>query len=102
MPVLLQTLQDQITIATQSEDHANNAERAIYALGEFATNMEEYEIKPYLNRSLEICLAYLNGPTQHRKIKYMALTALSPIIICAEHNILAKRDELLQSFFNTI
>lgn len=64
--------------------------------------MEEYEIKPYLSRSLDICLAYLNGPTQHRKIKYMALNALSPIIICAEHHILPRRDELLQAFFNTI
>ena len=47
-------------------------------------------------------MAYLNGPTQHRKVKYMALTALSPIIIAAEHNILPTRDALLQSFFNTI
>ena len=47
--------------------------------------MEEYEIKPYLNRGLEICMAYLNGPTQHKKVKYMALTALSSIIIAAEH-----------------
>ena len=32
----------------------------------------------------------------------MALTALSPIIIAAEHNIIPTRDALLQSFFNTI
>ena len=61
MPVLLQVLQGQVEIATQSEEHATNAERAIYALGEFATNMEEYEIKPYLAQSIEICMAYLNG-----------------------------------------
>lgn len=64
--------------------------------------MEEYEIKPYLSRCLEICMAYLNGPTQYRKVKYMALSALSPIIIAAEHHILPTRDALLQSFFNTI
>ena len=75
----------QIDLATRSEEHATNAERAIYALSEFAANMEEYEIKPYLDRSLAICMEYLNGPTQHRKVKYMALTALSSIIIAAEH-----------------
>lgn len=32
----------------------------------------------------------------------MALSALSPIIIAAEHNIMPTRDALLQSFFNTI
>ena len=64
--------------------------------------MVEYEIKPYLGRALEICMSYLNGPTQHRKVKYMALTALSAIIIAAEFQILPMRDTLLQSFFNTI
>lgn len=102
MPVLLQVLGEQIELATTSEDHATNAERAIYALSEFAANMVEYEIKPYLGRALEICMSYLNGPTQHRKVKYMALTALSAIIIAAEFQILPMRDTLLQSFFNTI
>ena len=102
MPVLLHVLQEQIETATQSEEKASNAEKALFALGEFSTHMEEYEIKPYLQRCLELCMAYLNGPTQHRKVKYMALTALSPIIIAAEHNILPTRDALLQSFFNTI
>ena len=64
--------------------------------------MEEYEVKHYLNRSLEICMAYLNGPNQQRKVKYMSLTALSSLIIAAEHHILPTRDALLQSFFNTI
>ena len=95
MPVLLQVLQDQIESATQSEEQASNAEKAIYSLGEFATNMEEYEIKPYLARCLEICMAYLNGPNQYRKVKYMALSALSPIIIAAEHHIMPSRDALL-------
>lgn len=102
MPVLLTVLQNQIEIATTSEEHASNAERAIYALSEFAANMVEYEIKPYLAKALEICMAFLNGPTQYRKVKYMALTALSAIIIAAEFQILPMRDPLLQSFFNTI
>lgn len=63
MPVLLQSLTELIELAPQSEAYATIAERAIYALGEFATNMEEYEIKPYLTQCLTICLAYLNGPT---------------------------------------
>jgi len=49
-------------VATQSEEHASNAERAIYALGEFATNMEEHEVKPYLVKSVQICQAYVAGP----------------------------------------
>ena len=32
----------------------------------------------------------------------MALTALSPIIIAAEHHIMPTRDALLEAFFNTI
>ena len=95
MPVLLQTLQDLAELATTSEEKASNAEKALYALGEFATNMEEYEMKPYLARCLEVCLVYLNGPNQYRKVKYMALTALSPIIIAAEHHIIPSRDALL-------
>ena len=62
MPVLLQVLQDQVEIATQSEEKATNVEKAIYALSLFATNFSEYSIKPYLARSLDICMAYLNGP----------------------------------------
>ena len=48
MPVLLHVLQEQIETATQSEERASNAEKALFALGEFSTHMEEYEIKPYL------------------------------------------------------
>ena len=48
MPALLTVLQEQIDFATQSEEKASNAEKAIFALGEMATNMEEYEIKAYL------------------------------------------------------
>ena len=64
--------------------------------------MEEYEIKPYLQRNVEICMAFINGPTQYRKVKYMALTALSAIIIAAEHQILPYMQALLQTFFQTI
>ena len=64
--------------------------------------MQEYEIKPYLSKSLEICIGYLQGPNQHRRVKYMALNALAPIITAAEHNILPMRDTLLQIFLTTI
>ena len=52
MPVLTQVLQSQVEVATQSEEHASSAERALFALGEFATNFEEYELKPYLESSI--------------------------------------------------
>ena len=59
MPVLTNVLQSQVQIAVQSEEHASSAERALFALGEFATNFEEYELKPYLASSIQIILAYL-------------------------------------------
>mmetsp|Transcript_39272 Transcript_39272/g.51389 ORF Transcript_39272/g.51389 Transcript_39272/m.51389 type:complete len:237 (-) Transcript_39272:402-1112(-) len=102
MPVLLQVLQSQVEIATKDEEHANHAGRALRALGEFAGAMEEYEIKSYLQQSVEICMAYLTGPNQYRKTKYMALDALSPIIIAAEHQIMPFQQGLLQAFFTTI
>lgn len=39
MPVLLAVLRSQIDIATQDEEHANHAERALRALGEFSGAM---------------------------------------------------------------
>ena len=102
MPVLLQVLQGQVEVATQSEEHANYAERALRALGEFAGSMEEYEVKQYLQSGVDICLAFLLGPNQLRKVKYMALDALSPLIIAAEHQIMPMQQALLQAFFTTI
>ena len=47
-------------------------------------------------------MVYLNGPNFFHKVKVMVLTALSPIIIAAEHHIIPARDALLQSFMKTI
>ena len=77
-------------------------EKALYTLGEFTTNMQEFEIKVYLNRSLEICMAYLQGANQHHRVKFMALEALAPIITAAEHNIIPTRDNILQILSTTI
>ena len=61
MPVLVQLLEGQVAAATQSEDQADSTERAIYALAEFTASMEVYEVRPYLNKLVEICMTFLNG-----------------------------------------
>ena len=61
MPVLTDVLKSQVQIALQSEECACSAERALFALGEFATNFKENELKPYLETNLQIILAYLQG-----------------------------------------
>jgi hypothetical protein len=48
--------------APKSQDASLTAEKALYAMAEFAANMEEHEINPYLIAGLEVILKYLNGP----------------------------------------
>ena len=102
MPVLTKVLEGQIVFATQSEENSKSAARAVFALSEFIANMEDYDMKPYLQSSLKLCLTYLNDPKQHREIKYGVLQALSSIIIAADSIILPNRDELLKSFIDIL
>ena len=39
-------------------------------MAEFAANMEEYEINPYLMTGMEVILKYLNGPGQKRGVRF--------------------------------
>ena len=62
MPCLLQMLISYIEEAPKSQDASLTAEKALYAMAEFAANMEEHEINPYLIAGMEVILKYLNGP----------------------------------------
>ena len=79
-----------------------STERAIYALAEFTASMEMYEVKPYLERTVQICLAYLNGQGQKRGVRYQSLNALSAIITAGEESIMPMRDTLLQTFYGIV
>ena len=85
MPSLFQMLQSYIQQATKDQDSAQTAEKALCALTQFASQMDDTDIKPYLKAGLEIIDAYMNGPNQKPKVKFQALCALSPFIIAAEH-----------------
>ena len=98
LPVLFNVLEEYQTLATQSDEHAHSASRAISALSEFIANMEDYDVMPHLERSLQICSVYLTGEGQRREVKYETLKALSSIIIAADETIMPKRDDLLNAF----
>lgn len=61
MPVLLKLLFDQLDSALQSSDHALSAEKSLFALAEFAANMEQHEIKPYIQNIWELTLKFINN-----------------------------------------
>jgi hypothetical protein len=50
-------------------------------MAEFAANMEEHEIKPYLQSGMQVILSYLNGPGQKRSVRYQALNCMSAYIL---------------------
>ena len=60
-PCILTMLENQVEIAVTNSDHALTAEKSLYAMSEFAANMEDHEIKPYMRRGLEVIAKYLNG-----------------------------------------
>jgi hypothetical protein len=78
-------LESYIQRATQGNDHALTAEKALYAMAEFAAPMDETEIKPFLQKGLQIIDAFMNGPGQKRGVRYHALGALSKFIIVSRH-----------------
>ena len=56
-------------------------------------------MKPYLARTVQICLTYVNGQGQKRGVRYQSLNALSAIITAGEESIMPMRDALLQTFY---
>lgn len=102
MPCLFQMLQSYIDQATTSQDHALNAEKALFALAEFASQMEDSEIKPYVETGLKIIDSYLNGAGQKRSVRYQALNCLSAYILASQHLIHPYMTNLLQNLHQII
>ena len=61
MPSIFQMLENYASRATTSEDHALNAQKALYAMSQFVCQMDDSEVKPYLEKGLKIIDIYLNG-----------------------------------------
>jgi hypothetical protein len=61
MPCLLKMVKEQVALATESNEHALTAEKALYAMSEFASQMDDVEISIYLKTGLEIIDVCING-----------------------------------------
>lgn len=99
MPCLLNVLKSQIDVATTSNEHSLTTAKAIYALSEFAANMEESEVKPYLEESIKVLVSYITGPAQKRDTRFHALEALSNVIAAAQNLINPYREDLINTLF---
>ena len=83
MPCLLKVISAQLANATKSADHARSPEKALFALSEFSTNMEEHEIGPYLHQATELVVVCATSADQKRAVRGQALNALGSIITAA-------------------
>jgi len=88
-----------IEAATKSQDASLTAEKALYALAEFAANMEEHEVSPYLINGMEVILKYVNGNNQKRGVRYQALNCMSAFILASGHLIVPFMLPLLEILF---
>lgn len=68
-------------------------------MAEFASQMEDSEIKPYLHTGLEIINAYLNGPSQKRSVRFQSLNCLSAYILASQHLIIPYMKDLLDNLY---
>ena len=102
IPCIFTMLQSYIVKATESQDHALTAEKALFAMAEFASQMEDSEIKPYLHTGLEIIKAYLNGPGQKRSVRFQSLNCLSAYILASQHLIIPYMKDLLDNLYQII
>lgn len=85
--------------ATKSQDAALTAEKALYAMAEFAANMEEHEVSPYLVTGMEVVLKYLNGPGQKPGVRFNALNCMSAYILASGHLIVPHMLPLLEILY---
>lgn len=63
-------------------------QKGLFALHEFATNLDTIEIRPYLDELVNLLLSYINSHQFNRDIKYWALNALGSVVSCACKRIL--------------
>jgi hypothetical protein len=85
--------------ATKSQDASLTAEKALYAMAEFAANMEEHEISPYLMAGMDVILKYLNGPGQKSGVRFNALNCMSAYILASGHLIVPHLVPLLEILY---
>lgn len=85
LPNLYQMLFNYKDQAITNSDSAQTAEKGLCALSQFAGQMDDSEIRPYLKTGLELIDAYLNGAGQKPKVRFQALMALSAYILTSEH-----------------
>lgn len=71
-------------------------------MAEFAANMEEHEIKPYIIPGMEVILKYLNGPGQKRGVRFHALNCMSGYILAAGHLIVPHMVPLLEILYQIV
>jgi|LauGreDrversion4_2_1035121.scaffolds.fasta_scaffold885723_1 hypothetical protein len=88
--------------ATKSHDASLTAEKALYAMAEFAANMEEHDINPYLISGMEVILKYLNGPGQKSGVRFNALNCMSAYILASGHLIVPHMVPLLEILYQIV
>jgi hypothetical protein len=88
--------------ATKSQDASLTAEKALYAMAEFAANMEEHEINPYLLSGMDVILKYLNGVGQKRGVRFHALNCMSAYILASGHLIVPHMVPLLEILYQIV
>jgi hypothetical protein len=64
-------------------------------MAEFASQMEDSEIRPYVKTGLEILDVYLNGQNQKPRVRYQALNCLSAYILASQHLIVPYMEALI-------
>ena len=101
-PCILQMLESQVELAVTSSEHALSAEKSLYAISEFAANMDDTEVKPYIRRGLELISKYLNGKGQKRSVRYQSLNALSAFINAGQHLIVPYMVGLLENLYEIV
>jgi importin-4 len=102
MPCLLQMVASQVEIATTTNEHGLTAEKALFGMAEFASQMDDVDIKPYMATGLEIIAKYMNGPGQKRGVRYQALNCLSAFILAGDHLILPYMTGLLDNLYSIV
>lgn len=89
-------------VSTLSDVHGLNTAKAIFAMSEFIKNMEDTEIKPYLDEVVKILVVYITGEGQMKDCRYTALEALSNIVVAAQELILPYREDLINTLYEIV
>jgi hypothetical protein len=68
-------------------------------MAEFAANMEEHEINPYLISGMDVIFKYLNGPGQKSGVRFNALNCMSAYILASGHLIVPLMVPILEILY---